>query len=142
VFSSAGDNITPPQQALNWIEDVYNSTEEIKANGQGIVGLLHEDVGHLGIFVSGRVAKKEHAQIVEVLQYIESLRPGLYPMELGEVKEVSGKTSYEVTIEERRLEDLRRINKLDRRDEKPFEVVAEVSAFGDKAYSLFVSPYV
>ena len=27
--------------------------EEIKANGQTIVGLLHEDVGHLGIFVSG-----------------------------------------------------------------------------------------
>ena len=68
VFSSAGDNITPPQQALNWIADAYSSTEEIKANGQVIVGLFHEDVGHLGIFVSGRVAKKEHAQIVEVLE--------------------------------------------------------------------------
>ena len=67
VFSSAGDNITPPQQALNWIADVYSSTEEIKANGQVIVALLHPDVGHLGIFVSGRVAKREHTQIVEVL---------------------------------------------------------------------------
>ena len=84
VFSSAGDNITPPQQALNWIADAYSSTEEIKANGQVIVGLFHEDVGHLGIFVSGRVAKKEHAQIVEVLKYIESLRPGLYVMEIKE----------------------------------------------------------
>ena len=79
VFSSAGDNITPPQQALNWIADVYGSTEEIKANGQVIVGLFHEDVGHLGIFVSGRVAKKEHSQIVEVLKYIESLPPGPVP---------------------------------------------------------------
>jgi pimeloyl-ACP methyl ester carboxylesterase len=34
VFSSAGDNITPPQQALNWIADAYSTTEEIKANGQ------------------------------------------------------------------------------------------------------------
>ena len=42
IFSSAGDNITPPQQALNWIADVYSSTEEIKANGQVIVGLFHE----------------------------------------------------------------------------------------------------
>ncbi len=79
-----GDNITPPQQAFNWIADVYSSTEEIKANGQTIVGLLHEDVGHLGIFVSGQVAKKEHAQIVEVLKYIQQLPPGLYGMHIEE----------------------------------------------------------
>ena len=52
-----GDNITPPQQAFNWVADVYGSTEEIKARGQVIVGLMHEDIGHLGIFVSGKVAK-------------------------------------------------------------------------------------
>ncbi|MFO0925684.1 MAG: DUF3141 domain-containing protein [Gemmataceae bacterium] len=108
VFSSAGDNITPPQQALNWIADVYTSTEEIKANGQVIVGLLHPDVGHLGIFVSGKVAKREHAQIVEVLRHIESLRPGLYVMEIEETKGPDGKVDIEVTLEERRLEDLRR----------------------------------
>src|SRR5262249_14149234 len=136
VFSSAGDNITPPQQALNWIADAYGSTEEIKANGQGIVGLVHEDVGHLGIFGSGRGAQKEHAQIVEVLEYIESLRPGLYVMEIHEVAETNGKRTYEVTIEERRLEDLRRLNRLERRDEKPFEVVAAVSAMGERAYTL------
>jgi pimeloyl-ACP methyl ester carboxylesterase len=142
VFSSAGDNITPPQQALNWIADAYDSTEEIKANGQVIVGLLHEDVGHLGIFVSGRVAKKEHAQVVEVLKYIESLRPGLYVMEIHEVKGSNGKAEYEVTLEERRLEDLRRLNRLERRDEKPFEVVAEVSALTERAYTLFARPFV
>ena len=64
LFASMGDNITPPQQAFNWVADVYGSTEEIKARGQVIVGLMHEDIGHLGIFVSGKVAKKEHAQIV------------------------------------------------------------------------------
>jgi pimeloyl-ACP methyl ester carboxylesterase len=142
VFSSAGDNITPPQQALNWIADAYSSTEEIKANGQVIVGLLHEDIGHLGIFVSGRVAKKQHAQIVEVLKYIESLRPGLYVMEIHEEKGRGGKVEYEVSIEERRLEDLRRLNKLERKDEKPFEVVADVSDVSDKLYSLFVRPFV
>ena len=142
VFSSAGDNITPPQQALNWVADAYSSTEEIKANGQVIVGLFHEDVGHLGIFVSGRVAKKEHAQIVEVLEHIESLRPGLYLMQISESKGSDGEVEYDVTIEERRLEDLRQLNKLDRRDEKPFEVVAEVSALTEKFYSLFVRPLV
>ena len=142
VFSSAGDNITPPQQALNWIADVYSSTEEIKAGGQVIVGLFHEDVGHLGIFVSGRVAKKEHSQIVAVLKYIETLRPGLYLMEIKDLASATGKAKYEVTIEERRLEDLKKANKLERRDECAFEVVAEVSALGEKAYSLFGRPFV
>jgi pimeloyl-ACP methyl ester carboxylesterase len=142
IFSSAGDNITPPQQALNWIADVYASTEEIKANGQVIVGLLHPDVGHLGVFVSGRVAKKEYTQIVEVLEHIEALRPGLYLMEIQEAKGADGSSKYEVTIEERRLEDLRRANKFERKDEKPFEVVAEVSALGEKAYILFARPFV
>jgi hypothetical protein len=141
-FSSAGDNITPPQQALNWIADAYTSTEEIKANGQVIVGLLHEDVGHLGIFVSGRVAKKEHAQIVEVLKHVEALRPGLYLMEIHEEKGADGKTEYEVTIEERRLEDLCRLNRFERHDEKPFDVVAEVSALSERAYTLFARPFV
>ncbi|HJQ62963.1 MAG TPA: DUF3141 domain-containing protein, partial [Burkholderiales bacterium] len=63
LFASMGDNITPPEQAFNWVADIYGSTEEIKARGQVIVGLLHKDAGHLGIFVSGKVAKKEHAQI-------------------------------------------------------------------------------
>ncbi len=76
LFASMGDNITPPQQAFNWVADVYGSTEEIKARGQVIVGLLHQDIGHLGIFVSGKVARKEHAQIVEVLKSIEIAAAG------------------------------------------------------------------
>ena len=32
-----GDNITPPQQALNWIADLYGSVEEIAAHGQVII---------------------------------------------------------------------------------------------------------
>jgi pimeloyl-ACP methyl ester carboxylesterase len=140
VFSSGGDNITPPQQALNWIADVYGSTEEIKANGQVIVALLHPDVGHLGIFVSGRVAKKEHAQIVDVLEHVEALRPGLYLMEVHEVAGKKG--AYEVTLEEKRLEDLRRANRWARKDEKPFEVVATVSEMTERAYTLFGRPFI
>jgi poly(3-hydroxyalkanoate) synthetase len=90
VFASMGDNITPPQQAFNWISDLYSSTEEIKANGQTIVGLIHEDIGHLGIFVSGKVAKKEHTQIVSVLKYIQALPPGLYGMEIDETTGFDG----------------------------------------------------
>src|SRR5436853_5155537 len=98
LFASMGDNITPPQQAYNWVADVYGSTDEIKARGQVIVGLLHETVGHLGIFVSGKVATKEHAQIVSVLKSIEALPPGLYAMKIEETKGSDGKPVYEVTF--------------------------------------------
>jgi pimeloyl-ACP methyl ester carboxylesterase len=142
VFASMGDNITPPQQAFNWIADVYGSTEEIKANGQTIVGLLHKDIGHLGIFVSGSVAKKEHAQIVEVLKYIQELPPGLYGMEIHDIQQADGTVSYDVTLHERKLEDLKRFQKYDRVDEKPFEAVAAFSELTERAYSLLVRPLV
>src|SRR5262249_56167449 len=90
LFASMGDNITPPQQAFNWVADVYGSTDEIKARGQVIVGLVHENVGHLGIFVSGKVANKQHAHIVSVLKSIEALPPGLYGMQITERKDGAG----------------------------------------------------
>jgi pimeloyl-ACP methyl ester carboxylesterase len=142
VFASMGDNITPPQQAFNWISDIYSSTEEIKANGQTIVGLIHEDVGHLGIFVSGKVAKKEHTQIVSVLKYIQALPPGLYGMQINETVGADGSVEYDVTLHERKLEDLKRLQKYDRRDEKPFEAVAALSELNERAYELLVRPVV
>ncbi|MCC7215594.1 MAG: DUF3141 domain-containing protein [Burkholderiales bacterium] len=142
VFASMGDNITPPQQAFNWIADVYSSTEEIKANGQTIIGLLHDDVGHLGIFVSGQVVKKEHAQIVEVLKYIHQLPPGLYGMHIEEHVQKDGEVTYEVTLKERKVEDLRTLGKNDRVDEKPFQAVAALSELSERAYSLLVRPFV
>ena len=58
VFASWGDNITPPQQALNWIVDTYADEHEIKISGQRIIYMIHEKVGHLGIFVSSSIAKR------------------------------------------------------------------------------------
>ncbi len=143
LFASMGDNITPPQQAFNWIADVYDSTEEIKALGQVIVGLLHEDVGHLGIFVSGRVAKKEHKQIVSVLKSIERLPPGLYGMKILETELADGSRELGVEFEERRLEDVAaQLNRFERRDEKAFEAVSTISEFNQRAYELFAQPLV
>ena len=142
LFASMGDNITPPQQAFNWVADVYGSTEEIKARGQVIVGLLHENVGHLGIFVSGKVAKKEHAQIVSVLKSVESLPPGLYGMRIHEERD-GKRVEYRVEFIEHRLEDIvKRLNRLQRADEKPFQAVAAVSEFNQRAYELFARPLV
>ncbi|HZL93107.1 MAG TPA: DUF3141 domain-containing protein [Vicinamibacterales bacterium] len=143
LFASMGDNITPPQQAFNWVADVYGSTDEIKARGQVIIGLVHKDVGHLGIFVSGKVAKKEHAQIVEVLKSVESLPPGLYGMQIKEEKGADGKVEYRVEFAERQLEEIaQRLNRFERADEKAFEAVTVVSDFNQRAYELFAQPLV
>ena len=143
LFASMGDNITPPQQAFNWVADTYHSTDEIKSRGQVIIGLLHQSIGHLGIFVSGKVAKKEHTKIVSVLKSIEMLPPGLYGMHIVESKGTDGKAQYDVEFVEHRLEEIiDRINRFKRADERPFQAVAEVSEFNQRAYDQFVHPFV
>ena len=78
VFCSKGDNITPPQQALGWILDLYDDVGEIRSHGQTIVYTVHETVGHLGIFVSAGVARKEHGEFSSNIDLIDVLPPGLY----------------------------------------------------------------
>lgn len=141
VFASLGDNITPPQQAFNWVADIYPTTEALKANGQVIVGLMHKSVGHLGIFVSGAVAKREHTQIVDLIEYIEHLPPGLYGMQVEEHK-TDGGIRYDVMLTERRVEDLQILQKYGRKDEMPFKAVEATSETLASAYETFVHPAV
>ena len=84
VFCSFGDDITPPQQALDWILDLYKDVDDLIANGQTIVYSLHPSVGHLGIFVSGKVAKKEHEEFAFNIDLIDVMPPGLYEIVLKE----------------------------------------------------------
>ncbi|HVP08398.1 MAG TPA: DUF3141 domain-containing protein [Burkholderiales bacterium] len=143
LFASLGDNITPPQQAFNWVADVYRSTEEIKAGGHVIVGLVHEDAGHLGIFVSGKVHQKETRKLVEVMEAIELLQPGIYGMEFTPRAGAGGVQEYDVAFREYRLEDIvARGNPIQRQDERPFEAVQTMSEFNQRAYELFLRPAV
>lgn len=84
-FCSKGDNITPPQQALGWIPDLYDNVEDILAAGQTIVYAVHESIGHLGIFVAGSVASKEHQEFAHNIDFIDCLPPGLYEAVIEEV---------------------------------------------------------
>ena len=78
VFCSRGDDITPPPQALGWIWDLYDSEADLLAHGQTIVYAVHDRIGHLGIFVSGSVARKKHEEFAENIDLIDVLPPGLY----------------------------------------------------------------
>ncbi|MBT8333591.1 MAG: DUF3141 domain-containing protein, partial [Deltaproteobacteria bacterium] len=140
AFASEGDNITPPPQALNWIHKVYGNVDEIKRCGQVIIYMVHKRIGHLGIFVSGSVAKKEHDQIIGNMGWFEYLAPGLYEMVIEESSNSNGLDDYTVRFEERQMED---IYELDDGivDEEPFEVVKQVSRLNNLAYKTFVSPW-
>ncbi|NBC95559.1 MAG: DUF3141 domain-containing protein, partial [Deinococcus-Thermus bacterium] len=146
VICSHGDNITPPQQALNWILDLYDDVDEIRAAEQTIVYTIHETIGHLGIFVSAKVALKEHAEFVSSIEQIEALPPGLYEMVIEEVVEEESGTErahdeYTVRFEARTLDDLRAIDD-GRHDEEPFEAVARFAEIGEGVYETALRPWV
>ena len=71
----AGRRHHPATAGLGWILDLYGSVEDIRANGQTIVYCVHDKIGHLGIFVSGGVAKKEHAEFASNIDFIDCLPP-------------------------------------------------------------------
>ena len=147
VFASWGDNITPPQQALHWIAELYESVDEIRANEQVIVYALHDTVGHLGIFVSGKIAKKGHAAGVENMDIIDALPPGLYQAALEEKRPddpnadlIAG--DYIMRLEARTIEDILALGGGGEEDERRFETVSRVSEINEGMYRTFVGPWV
>jgi hypothetical protein len=64
-------------------------------------------------------------------------------MAITEKGKRDGVPEYEVEFSERRLEDVvARLNRFERSDEKPFEAVAAISEFNQRAYELFAQPLV
>jgi pimeloyl-ACP methyl ester carboxylesterase len=141
VFASHGDNITPPAQALNWIIDTYADESEIEIRGQRIIYMVHDDVGHLGIFVSSDVAKREHTQMASTLKTIESLAPGLYEMCIEDSTGEGHARHFTVSFQKRRMSDLLAIG--DGRDEEyAFAAVARMSENLAEVYETAVRPVV
>jgi pimeloyl-ACP methyl ester carboxylesterase len=141
VFASHGDNITPPQQALNWIAETYADVDEIRIRGQRIVYMLHEQVGHLGIFVSSKIANKEHSEVASTLETIEALAPGLYEMIIEDVVEKDGQKQFTVGLAERTFADLRALDD-DISDERPFAAVARASEVQAQMYEMTLRPVI
>src|SRR3954449_2554387 len=147
AFCSKGDNVTPPQQALGWILDLYESVDEIRSYGQTIVYTIHESVGHLGIFVSAGVAKKEHGEFSSNIDLIDTLPPGLYEA-VFDAK--TGDTAnpdlaagiWVMRCEARTLDDVRAFGGNDAADERRFATAARVSETNLALYRTFAQPMV
>jgi pimeloyl-ACP methyl ester carboxylesterase/tellurite resistance protein len=139
VFASFGDNITPPQQAFNWIVKTYGTVEEIKRRGQVIVCIGHSKIGHLGIFVSAKIARKEHREIIASFDMLNYLPPGLYRMKIEEDPASPGE--YNIRYEEKKTEDILAMDD-GLEDEKAFLAVRQVSEAADLFYRSFASPWI
>jgi Protein of unknown function (DUF3141) len=147
VFCSWGDDITPPQQALGWILDLYDHEDEIVAAGQTIVYCLHQSIGHLGIFVSGKVATKEHGEFAQAMDLIDIMPPGLYEAvitgvdETVEHRELVG-GNYLFTLEKRTLDAIRALGGNSPEDDLRFAAAARISEINKGLYRTFVGPMV
>src|SRR5262245_37319201 len=146
VFCSKGDNITPPQQALAWILDLYASVDDIRAHGHTIVYAIHEPIVHLGTFVSSSVAKKEHDEFASNIDLIDVLPPGLYEAVMtpkrpdqASVDLIGG--DYLVRFETRTLADIRALGGNDAEDDRKFATVARLSEINLGLYRTFLQPW-
>ncbi len=146
VFASWGDNITPPQQALGWITQLYDSVDEIRANEQTIVYSLHATVGHLGIFVSAKIAGRETDELFDALDLIDACPPGLYELVITDTQPdtahldlVTGRYLYR--LEARTLDDLHEVDD-GREDEVAFRAVKRLSESNEGLYDVVASPWI
>ena len=146
-FCSEGDDITPPQQALGWICDLYGTDDDLLAAGQTIVYAVHDSIGHLGIFVSGGIAKKQHEEFASNIDLIDVLPPGLYEAVLTPKTEdvvnpglISG--NWIVRFEPRTLDDVRAIVQPDPENERRFATVKRVSEINLGLYRTLFQPFV
>jgi len=147
VFCSKGDNVTPPQQALGWVLDLYADASEIRSYGQTIVYTVHDSIGHLGIFVSAGVARKEHGQLSSNIDLIDTLPPGLYEA-IFEAKTADTANpdlatgDWVMRCEARTLDDIRALGGNDAADERCFAAVDRVSQTNLSLYRTFMQPVV
>jgi hypothetical protein len=147
VFCSWGDDITPPPQALGWILDLYDDRQQIVDTGQTIVYSVHKNIGHLGIFVSGKIALKEHGEFASCMDMIDLMPPGLYEAVIEEAhadtaNPGSVQGSYIFRLESRNLDDIRALGTNSSEDNLKFATANRVSEINNGLYRTLMQPLV
>jgi hypothetical protein len=108
---------------------------------------VHESIGHLGIFVSGSVAKKEHDEFASNIDLIDVLPPGLYeavmtPKDTSDPNAELVGGGYLVKFEARTLDDIRALGGNTPDDERKFAAAARISEINLGLYKTFLQPWV
>ncbi|XAW61228.1 DUF3141 domain-containing protein [Halomonas sp. Bachu 37] len=146
VFCSRGDDITPPPQALGWIRDLYEGEEDIIANEQTIIYCLHDTTGHLGIFVSGSVSRKEHTEFTANMDYIDVMPPGLYETTISRAEDQEEselvERDYLLEFSPRNFDELDNEVQHKPEDDRRFATVARLSEINLGFYRLYLQPWI
>ncbi len=147
VFCSHGDNITPPGQALGWITDLYRDDKDVIGHDQTIVFATHDSIGHLGIFVSGSVGRKEHREFTANIDIIDLLPAGVYragvedrPADMDDADLADDR--YLMKIHRSGIEEVRAIVQPDADSERRFAASARVSEINLALYRNLLQPWV
>lgn len=143
VFTSKGDNISPPPQTLGWILDLYKDVQDMQVRDRTVVYCVNQNVGHLAIFVSSKVGAKEDAEMLRLMDVIDCLPPGLFeliinPSSEEEIK--AGKPAWNSHFELRTLEDIRAFGRNSQEDDRAFEAAKRVSILNNSLYRMFLQP--
>jgi pimeloyl-ACP methyl ester carboxylesterase len=147
VFCSHGDNITPPPQALGWITDLYRNDAEIVSHDQTIIYATHDSIGHLGIFVSASVGRKEHREFVSAIDLIDVLPAGLYQATVqqdpdGALPGAVDDDGQYLAIQRRGIADVQAIVQQDFDSERRFVAARRASEANLELYRRFAQPLV
>lgn len=147
VFTSTGDNISPPPQTLGFILDLYRDVDDIRATGRTIVYCLSHKIGHLALFVSSKVGAKQDEEFVELMDVIDCLPPGLYemvisprPADVSAGGFVTG--DWMARFEARTLDDIRALGRNSPEDDRAFAAVARLSERNLSIYRTLIQPLV
>jgi hypothetical protein len=147
VFTSMGDNISPPQQTLGWILDLYRDVDEIRAAGRTIVYCVDQKIGHLAIFVSTKVGAKDDEEFVQLMDVIDCMPPGLYemvisprPADMPAGGFVTG--DWLTRFEARSFDDLRALGRNSPADDRAFAAAARLSELNLATYRTIMQPLV
>ena len=129
------------------ITDLYRDDEDVIGHDQTIVFATHDSIGHLGIFVSGSVGRKEHREFAENIDLIDLLPAGIYRAEVegrpeaGEVGEQADDPCV-MTIRRSDVGEVRAIVKPDPASERRFAAAARISEINLALYRSLAQPWV
>ena len=132
VFCSWGDNITPPQQALGWITDLYETDDEIVATARPSSIRCTSRSATSAFSSRARLQRKEHAEFASCMDMIDLMPPGLYEAVIDRGRRghrqpalIDGK--YLFRLEPRTLDDIRALGGNSPEDDQKFAAVDRVS---------------
>ena len=121
--------------------------DEIQECGQRIFYTIDPKVGHLAIFVGTKVAAKDHAEFINNMELIDAMPPGLYEIVITEKPGTEASRQgeagdFDLSIEERGLDDIRALDCNSLEDEREFVAVARVSELNNALYQTFLQPWI